>query len=390
MTSTHHLPVTAAPSVKRHQWVLTPLLVYAASRLLVFLGTVVAAASTQSTDPLSWFTLVWDGIHYVDIAQYGYPEQLTIVDGEAATSLHAFFPLYPLTVRFVAAITPLDVIGSSLLLSTTCGAIAAVLLWKLAERITSAEVATGALLFFCFFPGSFVLGWAFSESLMLALTLGSAHYLLSGRIWPAAALCALATATRPNAIVFVLCFAWLAINALREKQGIRAAIERVAGGALGATGFLSFHLYLWAHTGEPLAWFRVQREGFGEGVRPGHRTLDVLLNEFLPNMRTPAPLFTVFLVVIGLSLALTLMTTRVVPDWMRIYGLVILTLALTSNTGPGSPRLQLVAFPAFIAAAQILRGELRSITLAASSMFLIVLVIAYGNPGVPPFYMWAP
>lgn len=368
-----------------------PLLIYGVSRLLVLLATQVAAAASRGSQPLTSFALVWDGIHYVDVVQSGYPSQLRFVEGHVGTSLHAFFPGYPIVVRVVDALSPLGAIGSAILTSVVCGAVATVLLHRLATRLTdSSDVADWSVILFCFFPGSFALGWAFSEGLMLIFVIGAALLLLQDRVWAAGALTALATATRPNAIVFVLCFAWLALLALRRGEGLGRMLRFLGAGVLGASGFLAFNLYLWRLTGEPFAWWRVQREGFGEGVRPGRRTLQVLFDELVSNSRTPAPLFTLFLVLLGLALIAVVLRSGVIPGWLRLYSVLILVLAITSNTGPGSPRLQLVAFPAIIASAHLLREQARAVALASSSMLLVVLVIAYGNPGAQPFYMWAP
>ena len=49
----------------------------------------------------------WDGEHYADIATKGYP-RLDAYPSDDALGSYAFFPLYPMLIRAVGAVTGLQ------------------------------------------------------------------------------------------------------------------------------------------------------------------------------------------------------------------------------------------------------------------------------------------
>src|SRR5918997_3741746 len=107
----------------------------------------------------------------------------------------------------------------------------------------------------------------FSESLMLMLAFLTLLALLSRRWISAGVASALATASRPNAVALCACCLWEAVRAIREDREWKALIAPL----LAPVGFLGFMLFLKVRTGE-MAWFRVEREGWGERFDFGIQT----------------------------------------------------------------------------------------------------------------------
>src|SRR5205807_7473706 len=96
-----------------------------------------------------------------------------------------------------------------------------------------------------FFPGSIVLTPFYTEGLLIALVLGCLLALLHDRWWTAGVLAALATATRPNAVVIVACCACAAAVAIRRRRDWRPLVAPL----LAPTGLLAYFSFLWLRTG---------------------------------------------------------------------------------------------------------------------------------------------
>jgi hypothetical protein len=168
-------------------WLVFPLAVYLATRLIgaVFLavGAARQVALTADTDgytvatatpasPGYWGVISnWDGQWYKLIATEGYPAQLPMVDGAVAQNAWAFYPAYPSLVRLVMEITGLSFEVAGAVLSTSFGALAVVLLYRLLLRTAPPFVARATVLAFCCFVSAPVLQVAYSESLAIVLVL---------------------------------------------------------------------------------------------------------------------------------------------------------------------------------------------------------------------------
>lgn len=133
---------------------------------------------------------VWDGPHYLDIADNWY-----VSFGEDSNWI-VFLPLYPFLVRLLEAVTPFGILSSGYLVSYLCTSLAAVFLYKLVlfdEKAKTAFFSTAALLFF---PTSFFLFLPYPESLFLMLVLGTFYFSRKGNFVLAAIFAAMATGTK--------------------------------------------------------------------------------------------------------------------------------------------------------------------------------------------------
>jgi hypothetical protein len=138
----------------------------------------------------------WDAIHYVSLAENGY--QAT---GEARF-LIIFYPLFPWLIR-IAALIFRNYIISALIVVTIASVAAGLLLKRLVKLDYGDEVAERAVWFMFIFPGSAALHLPFTESVLLALAIGSFLAARTDR-WPAAGLLgALACLSRINGLVLI-------------------------------------------------------------------------------------------------------------------------------------------------------------------------------------------
>jgi hypothetical protein len=299
-----------------------------------------------------------------------------MLGGQAVQSNLAFFPLYPVAIRAVSIVTGLSALVSAVLVAFVGGLVAALLLWLLVRRICDQRVADRAVLLFCFFPGSVVLSMAYSESLMLPVAMLCLLALLDRRWVSAGVSGALATASRPNALAVCACCLYQAVKAVREDRDWRALLAPL----LAPAGFIGFMLFLWARTGDPSVWFRVQREGWHERFDGGLRTFQ----EVLIVARDPqGTSHTMTLQVLGLLftvVALYLLWRWRPPAVVTIYTMGVLVLCLGSWTLGARPRFVFTAFPLIVAVARAARGRWFAVLLGVSTLAMFGLAMLYTAP----------
>ena len=378
-----HEPVSSAddtvasgvsPSTFRErQWwglFLYALPVYLVSRLCVIAGAAVVAAelrvdaniasdlgtagdphgrddaATSALGPIVDVMTSWDGLWYLDIVRDGYPRSIPdpvsyYIDEARA----AFFPLFPMLVRGLDAVLPGGDTLAALALNAVLGLVAIVLIGLLAQRLYGQATARRTIVLASFFPGSFVLSFAYSEALMLVLSAACLLMLLD-REWTAAGVfAALATATRPNALALVAACAWaagVAIHRRREWRSLTAV-------ALAPVGFITFQVWLGEHTGERRAWFRVQRQAWEESASFGWTAVKNTVEAVTHPLTSPTDTITALSVVA--TVVLVVLAWKVRLDWtLTVYSWVVLALMLTPATVTARPRFMFTAFPLLIAA----------------------------------------
>ncbi len=361
-----------------------PLAVYACSRVLIFLVTIVAHDFVHPSPSLVRFVTKWDAGFYVRIAKHGYASHLTRVGGVLQPSEHAFLPGYPLLVRVVDPVLPGGTAFAAVIVALAGGAVATVLLWRLAARLVGDDAADRAVLLFCFFPGTLVFNWPYSEGVMLAFIVGALLLLLDGRWLLAAALTLVAAATRVNALPVAVACAWVAWQTGGRALAARAG-RAAAALAVAASGFVAFVVWVGFHVHEHRAWFRMERDVWHEG-QPWKR-FPTTLKDAIFDEPTFARVVTVLFFVIVVVFVWAVIGAHQ-PAWMKFVSYAALVMAVGANVAQVSPRLQLAAVPAFIALAERLRGLTLTLWIAASAMLATVLVFAYGLPN--SLHMFAP
>jgi hypothetical protein len=354
---------------------LRPAAIYLASRMLVLLTVWWGVASRGAPSVLRALA-EWDGSWYLSVAVQGYPDGPPLVQGEAHNSNIAFFPIFPVSARVLSGLTGMSALHAALLIALVAGVAMAVLMWMFVRRITDEKVADRSILLFSFFPGSVVLSMAYSETVMLTMTL-LCLLALQDRRWLGAGVAgALATASRPNALAVVACCAWEAGGAILTRREWRAMVAPL----LAPLGFIGFMLFLWSRTGDPTVWFRVQREAWGERFDFGRRTFEEVLITFNADWAVGN---TMRFQVIGL--AFTLIALGVLVYWrppaiVTIYTLGVLVLCLGSWSLGARPRFILTAFPLIVAVAWAVRGRWFAAMFAASTIGTILLTMIYTVP----------
>jgi len=150
--------------------------------------------------PGFWAWANFDGGYYVNIAYRGY-----------GTFEQVFFPFYPWLIRTLASFLGRDIfvfLISGLIISHLAFIIALFLFYFLIRLDYDKKVSQMAIIFLLFFPTSFFFGAAYTESLFLALVLGSFYAARKGKWWIAGILGALASGTRLVGIFLLPALLW--------------------------------------------------------------------------------------------------------------------------------------------------------------------------------------
>lgn len=352
--------VAAAPEpLPRRSWptagarvLLAPMGVYLASRVLT-LAAFALGSRLQDGNHFRQALRSWDGTYYYRIITDGYPPVLTDGDDVPGQTVHAFFPLFPGLVRLLSRTLGLHPTYVGLTLNVLLGAAFAVVLWLLVRRLVDEGTADRSVALVSFFPGSFVLSMLYAEVLLLLLV-ATCLYLLVERRWLLAGVAAaLATATRPNALPLVAACAWAAGVAVVRRREWPALLAP----ALAPAGFLAFMAFLWARTGEADAWFRVQREGWGERFDFGAGTLERLGDVITNPSDVYLNVISASIGAVAIVVCAALLLQWRPPGEVAIYALGVALLALGSATLGGRPRFILTAFPLLIAVARVVKGS---------------------------------
>ena len=349
------------------------LAVWAASRLLYLvcgqiLAQVVPTSSFQRVTldvPAGSMNLWshWDGEHYVTLALGGYlnpPEDVS----------PAFFPLYPLLVRFFAELFGGPISREALsvwgpLISLLFLPFALYFVYQVALDDWGHRVARGTVLALAFFPTTFFLNAAYTESLFLALSAGSVWAVRVRKdLLLACVLAGLASATRNVGVFLIVPLAYEWINNLDRYRWRGAYLLLVPSGLVAYMG------YLWARFGDPILFYTAQedwgREATGPLVTVGRAwasavegagrlldtglwtdpTLGNLANHLAGAGNLTNLAFFVF------AVAILLAGFRDLPPSLTLYGLLLIAPATLFGTAQsplmGTPRYVLVAFPLFI------------------------------------------
>ncbi len=169
----------------------------------------------------------WDSVFYLNIAQHSYTEPVSA----------AFFPLYPMLIKVVAAVTG-SALTAAIIVSWSCliGAIYFYLqLLKLLFKKLTEQALSNYLFLFLLFPSAVFLIAAYSESLFALLSLSSIYFVLKNRPGWAFLLAGLSSITRINGLFVLLLVAILCF----EK---RLPLKQIALKSL--SGIVPFGLFL--------------------------------------------------------------------------------------------------------------------------------------------------
>jgi hypothetical protein len=312
---------------------------------LLFVGLLPGAPETK---PTFWQMMAqWDGEWYLRIARDGYQWF-----GPATQSTVGFFPLYPVLGRCAGWL--LGDLNLGFLLITN-GSVA-LYLWFLYQLVImegNRDLAERALIYVASFPAALVFASFYSDATALACITGAMLYSRRGRFVLAIPLAFLAGLTRLTALAVIFPVAY----EMWRQRGLHRSLMALGFMPLGTLGFGA---YLWQLTGDPLAYFAVQRTAWFHVFTPPWETLRLALDRAswpLTHFVTAVALLETGSILLFIILTLGIIRTRPLGDWL--YGLSILLFVLIQTVdvtkGPpteSAPRYLMTIVPGFIVLAQ--------------------------------------
>jgi Gpi18-like mannosyltransferase len=284
----------------------------------------------------------FDGVHYLRIAQDGYLAQYS----------QAFFPVFPLLIRFFSFIFPripgLDTniftdpayFYSGMILSNLFFLGALFVLYKLINIDFKKDIAFLSVILLLVYPTSFFFGAIYTESLFLLLVVSAIYLIRKGKFFWAAVLIAISTATRITGVLLIPLYL---IEVFQSKKNINYIWTLIT-----PLGLLIYMYYLKTTFGDPL-YFLTSQSIFGAGRSVNELiflpqviyryikiffTVNILslpfFNAFLEFMFTLAPL--IFLIVFIKKMRLSYL----------IFSISVLILPTLTGTFSSMPRYVLI------------------------------------------------
>ena len=350
----------------RRSFLFWPVVAYLAARAVTIAALLLADLADHRS--LAGQLARWDGTWFLRAAEQGWPRHLPMSHGHVAANTIAFFPVFPIAIRWLSSATTLSPLAVGVTLSAVTGLTAVVAVGLLVRRFTESDRAMRATLLFAVFPGTFAFSLVYSEGIVLTCVALGLLALLHRRWWLAGLLGLLATATSPIALAFVLSCAWCAGWAAWRERSLRPLVAPV----LAPLGFLAYMAWLWRHTGELNAWRLTERGGWHSSP-----SLTYPLRVLATFVRNPlSPTMTGQILVAGTVVAViggVLAIRQRQPAPVLIYGLAAAVLAAIASPVGLRPRFLMLAFPLVVAYGTRLRGRAYIGAVLASAALLVAM-----------------
>jgi MFS family permease len=279
--------------------------------------------------------------------------------------------------------TPYGRVGAitvaGVLLSTIGGFISTVLVQRMATDWWDAQAGRRSVLLFCLFPGSVIFSMLYAEGLAIPLAMGCIYALTKRRWVLAGILAGISTAVEAETFVLVVVCAVSALQEFRRRGwSFRAARRSLWAPFLSIWGGIGVGAFMWAWTGNPMATFIAQHDGWHEKTSPFALIHDVTMlagqisftDLTEPNVNLNLVVGLVGAVLFLVVLVLMFKQRRAVPIEAIVWTLGIGFFTFTSWNIAPNPRLLITAFPAIMVAAYYLRGKWLTIVLWINGVLL--------------------
>ncbi|WP_020141262.1 hypothetical protein [Streptomyces sp. 351MFTsu5.1] len=162
----------------------------------------------------------WDAEYYLGIADHGYARALGGMDG--GNNL-VFFPLYPVLVKAVAAVTPGSRATTGLCLAVAASLLAAWGVYAVGNRLHGPRAGVLLTVLWAALPVGLVQWMGYTESLFTACAAWALYALLTDRPLTAACLATLAGLTRPTGIAVAAAVTLTCLLSWRRPRALLAA-----------------------------------------------------------------------------------------------------------------------------------------------------------------------
>jgi hypothetical protein len=213
----------------------------------------------------------WDTGWYLTIATVGY--SYTPDSTGAFQQNIAFFPAYPMAIRFVAPLFGREALWTGVLISIVAFYLALVYLLRLARsELGNDDRAMTAVMLIATYPFAVFFSAAYTESLFLLTLVAAVYHFRQNQLWRSAFWGFLCGLTRPPGCFLSVVLGLMAIEPLWDRARFRPSIpppggwpaiaRRLAAASAPGLGMLAFSAYIYRLTGHPFQW-TVQNAAWG-------------------------------------------------------------------------------------------------------------------------------
>lgn len=206
----------------------------------------------------------WDSGWYLGIITNGYDldPHTTLFDPNGKVANWAFFPLYPLFSYFISKAFNLSPVVSSLILSNTSFFISLFFLYNYTFKVLgNKNDAIYIVALISFSPFSIYYSVIYTEALYLLLMIITIHSCICKKWLMAALSASLLSATRNLGIFIIFPMLFISINQFGIKSFLNFSKESkksIFALLFTPIGLALYMLFLYQHTGDPLAFKNIQ------------------------------------------------------------------------------------------------------------------------------------
>lgn len=267
----------------------------------------------------------WDAAWYRRIADHGYGHVHVAPDGRLLSD-YAFFPLFPMAERTLAAVTGLPVVQAGLVISAVSSLVAAAGIYRVGAHLHDARTGVILVCLWSSVPVAIVQSMAYAESLFTALVAWSLYAVLVHRYVLAGALAALAGLTRAMSVALVAAVVSAALLGTGDRWQAHAGRSadtgrsRLVGALLAPLGLVAYLAFVAWSERRTFGYLEVAGD-WGNGI-DGGRAFIVWTLQLLDDQR--------LLLGIAMLLGLALLGAAVGHTATRGYPLPVFVFTLTA------------------------------------------------------------
>jgi hypothetical protein len=308
----------------------------------------------------------WDSVHYIQIAQHGYPSR------EETPLLYSFAPLYPLMIA-AASTLGCPYYLSGIIISNLFSFAAVCMFFLFARLYTNRRESFALTILFALFPTNLVYGTvAYSEAPYLFAAILSLYFLMRRRYLLSAIFLTLAVYTRYIALFLIPVQILIALyNETHQTSGSSPGVKKTLWLCLPFVCIGILFLYFRSRTGD---FFIIFHSGgfFGDDLKtPVHQFMD-LANGYYAFLTMGASPLLILITRYIFTLPYACLTALLVKDDRRLalYGgaAMAVTLSLIGIAAAAAPRIMLAAWVAILA----FKGRLSSGSAFVLSVFFVL------------------
>ena len=301
----------------------------------------------------------WDTGWYLSIANVGYSYDPNAT--ESAQQNIAFFPAYPMAMRYVSALFGRQTLWAGVVISIVAFYFALVYLLRLARsELGDEEQAVTAVALLAAYPFAVFFSAAYTESLFLLTLLGAVYHFRQDQLWRSALWGFVCGLTRPPGCFLSVVLGLMAVapmwdaarwRVIKPPTGWPSIGRRVLAASAPGLGMLTFSAFVYQLTGHAFQW-AMQNQAWGRVYRGldgmVSERFDLIASEGLYNYASTQTIDLFY------SLAVLLALVAVVPVYRRFglpYAVFIVLNVLPPMSAGGMlsmGRVTSIVFPVFL------------------------------------------